>query len=251
VVEGELDGDLGDGLSEAEEGLLAAAAAGPALGERERAELDALLRRSPAAVAQLAELRAVVAQLEPLRASGTPWEESASPGLAARVAAVGAPAVAVPAPRRAARGRVAAYALAACGLLLVGGLGGSVLRGALDDHGAGDPAVTGPPGTLGAVETVTVATASSAVTASASVVAHTWGTETVLDMSGLAAGQTYQVVVVDEAGAAVVAGTFLGTGTSVDCTMNAAVLRQDADRVEVLDASGAAVITSDLPPVTA
>ena len=246
-----MDGETGSDLSEVERGLLAAAAAGPALDEDERAELDALLRRSPAAAAELAELRAVVAQLEPLRASGTPWEESASPELAARVAAVGGPSSALPAPRRAGRGRVAAYALAACGLLLVGGLGGTLLGGALTDDRPGAPVVTGPPGTLGAVETVSVATASSAVTASASVVAHTWGTETVLDMSGLAAGQTYEVVVVDEAGAAVVAGTFIGTGGGVDCTMNAAVLRQDADRVEVLDASGAAVITSDLPPVTA
>ena len=248
-----MDGDLTDD----ERGLLAAAAAGPALDERERTELDDLLRRSPAAAAELAELRAVVAQLEPLRASGTPWEETTSPELAARVAAVGEGPVVVPLQRRPerSRGRVAAFALAACGLLLVGGLGGSLLRGALDDRQtAGQPAdhaAEGPPGTLGAVEDVPVATTSSAVTATAAVVAHTWGTETVLDMSGLAAGQTYQVVVVDEAGTAVVAGTFIGTGKTVDCTMNAAVLRQDADRLEVLDASGAAVITSDLPPVTA
>lgn len=241
-----MDDDLTGDLTDAERGLLAAAAAGPALGGRERAELDALLRRSPAAAAELAELRAVVAQLEPLRASGTPWEESASPGLAARVAAVGR----VAAPPGRSRGRVAAFALAASALLLVGGLGGALLQGSLDEQRV-ERAVEGPPGTLGAVEQVPVATTSSAVTATASVVAHTWGTETLLDMTGLQAGQTYEVVVVDEAGAAVVAGTFIGTGGGVDCVMNAAVLRQDADRVEVLDASGAAVITSDLPPVTA
>jgi hypothetical protein len=252
-----MDGEPTGDLTDAERGLLAAAAAGPALDGRERAELAALLRRSPAAAAELAELRAVVTQLEPLRASGTPWEETTSPELAARVAAVGEGPVAVPVrvpgqrrPERS-RGRVAALALAACGLLLVGGLGGSLLRGALDGRPAVQQAVEGPAGTLGAVEDVPVATTSSAVTATAAVVAHTWGTETVLDMSGLAAGQTYQVVVVDEAGAAVVAGTFIGTEGTVDCTMNAAVLRQDADRLEVLDASGAAVITSDLPPVTA
>ncbi len=250
---------MDDELTDAERGLLAAAAAGPALEGDERTQLDALLRRSPAAAAELAELRAVVAQLEPLRSSGTPWDESTGPELAARVAAVadlpvtapGQAARRVPSQRRPerSRSRVAAYALAACALLLVGGLGGSLLRGALD---GGDPTTaTGPPGTLGAVEDVPVLTTSSAVSATASVVAHTWGTETVLDMTGLPAGQTYRVVVVDEAGTAVVAGTFIGTDQAIDCTMNAAVLRQDADRVEVLDPSGAAVITSDLPPVTA
>ncbi|MBC3763963.1 hypothetical protein ACUN7V_18585 [Quadrisphaera oryzae] len=250
-------------MDDADRALLAAAATGH-LDDDERPQLDALLARDPSAAAELAELRAVLAELEPLRDPAAAWRESASPGLGDRVGTAtgttgpttgtttSAPApvaVVLPLPRqrRSAR-RTAGLALAACLLLALGGVGGALVRGAIDQSGR--PAVlTGPPGTLGAVERVSTST-SDGVGATASVVSHTWGTETVLDLTGLQRGRTYQVVVVDEAGRAVVAGTVLGTGGAVDCTMNAAVLRADASRVQVLDPSGAAVVDAELPPVT-
>jgi anti-sigma factor RsiW len=245
-------------VDDADRALLAAAATGR-LDDDERARLDALLARDPAAASELAELRGVLDALEPLRDPAAAWREQpppplpAAPGPPGRSAPPGpsaqpAPAVLLPRQRSSGR-RTAALALAACLLLAVGGVGGALVRGALDERGR--PAVVvGPPGTLGAVEEVSTRT-SDGVGATASVVAHTWGTETVLDLSGLERGRTYQVVVVDEAGRAVVAGTVLGTGGAIDCTMNAAVLRADASRVQVLDPAGTAVVDAELPPVSA
>ncbi|MGQ7295566.1 hypothetical protein [Quadrisphaera sp. KR29] len=243
-------------MDDADRALLAAAATGH-LDEGERAQLEDLLAREPRAAAELAELRGVLAELEPLREPAAAWRETAPRPLPQEDEPGRAPAPAAQLPRqrsarrpgeRSAR-RTAGLALAACLLLAVGGLGGALVRGALDER-ARPAVVVGPPGTLGAVEQVAVTT-SPGVGATASVVAHRWGTETVLDLDGLAAGETYQVVVVDEAGRAVVAGTVLGTGGAIDCTMNAAVLRADAARVQVLDPDGTAVVDADLPPVTA
>lgn len=243
-------------MDDADRALLAAAATGH-LHDDERAQLDALLSRDASAAAELAELRAVLAELEPLRDPAAAWEERPAPPLAAVPEPAPAPRAApvvdqlphrLPRQHRPVR-RTAALALAACLLLAVGGVGGALVRGAVDERGRA-AVVAGPPGTLGAVERVSAQT-SAGVGATASVVAHTWGTETLLELTGLEAGRTYQVVVVDDAGTAVVAGTLIGTGGEVDCTMNAAVLRADASRVQVLAPDGAAVVSADLPPVTA
>ncbi|PWJ56470.1 hypothetical protein SAMN06264364_101448 [Quadrisphaera granulorum] len=237
-------------MDDADRALLAAAATGH-LDDDERSRLDALLARDPAAAAELADLRGVLAELEPLRDPAAAWREDASPALGERSTGTttsAAPLSQLPRQRRPAR-RPAALALAACVLLAVGGVGGALVRGALDER-AQPAVVVGPPGTLGAVEQVSTRT-SDGVGATASVVAHTWGTETVLDLTGLVQGRTYSVVVVDQSGRAVAAGTVLGTGGAVDCTMNAAVLRTEAAQVQVLDPEGTAVVSVDLPPVTA
>lgn len=230
-------------MDDADRGLLAAAATGH-LDDDERARLDALLARDPAAAAELDDLRGVLAELAPLRDPAAAWREEPprAPVLPAQQP------VQLPRQRRPA-GRTAALAVAACLLLVVGGVAGALVRGALDER-ARPAVVVGPPGTLGAVEQVSTRT-SDGVGATASVVAHTWGTETELDLSGLERGRTYQVVVVDDAGRAVVAGTVLGTGGAIDCTMNAAVLREDASRVQVLAPDGTAVVDAELPPVSA
>lgn len=59
-------------------------------------------------------------------------------------------------------------------------------------------------------------------------IAHTWGTETVLVVEGSAPGATYDVFVEDRSGGRLTSGSFLGTGSMLDCEMNAAVLREDA-----------------------
>ena len=103
------------------------------------------------------------------------------------------------------------------------------------------PGPSGPP-----QERLTVATASADVEAQASLVAHTWGTEIKLVLTGLDAGEEYRVTVVDRDGERVDAGTFLGVDDRpVVCDMNAAVLRSDAARMEVASRDGV-VIAADL-----
>lgn len=104
------------------------------------------------------------------------------------------------------------------------------------------PGPSGPP-----QEVLAVATSSTAVDAQASLVAHTWGTEVKLVMTGLDAGAEYSVTFIDRDGQRVPAGTFIGVNDRpVVCDMNAAVLRPDATRLEVASA-GEVVIEADLP----
>jgi hypothetical protein len=110
---------------------------------------------------------------------------------------------------------------------------------------------TGPAGTLGAVEDVTFAGAPAGVDVEGDVVAHTWGTETVLSVDGLPAGDSFTVVVIDAAGGVHASGTMLGSAVRIDCRLNADVLREDAAAVEIRDAAGDRVAVAELPPVSA
>ncbi len=83
------------------------------------------------------------------------------------------------------------------------------------------------------------------------VVAHTWGTETLLTVDGLTVGDSYSVVVVDAAGGEHSSGTMLGSAVRIDCRLNADVLRRDAASVEIRDAAGDRVAVAELPPVDA
>ncbi|WP_298807078.1 hypothetical protein [uncultured Pseudokineococcus sp.] len=225
--------------------LLGGAATGD-LDAAERAELEALLAEDPSAAAELEDLRAVLAVLPP-RGSG--WQEPVPPSrrpdptgadaTGAR-AAVDEPATDDLARRRRSPWAVAA---AAAALVLVGaGLGAGLASG-------GEGAPEGPPGTLGALEQVAVVGEPAGVDADLAVVAHTWGTETVLDVAGLPVGGAYRVVLVGEDGAEAGSGSFLGSEEPVECRLNAALLREDVDRLVVLDAADAVVMTADLPPV--
>ena len=106
-------------------------------------------------------------------------------------------------------------------------------------------------GTLGdtpsvPLESVAVS-AGEGVEASADLVAHTWGVEIKLAAAGLAAGRPYTVQVVTETGAVVDAGAFIGTGDkTLNCNLNASVLREDARSFAVLDDGGQKVLTADL-----
>jgi Putative zinc-finger len=84
-------------------------------------------------------------------------------------------------------------------------------------------------------------------------IAHAWGTEIRLVLSGLRDGQTYKVTLVSKDGERVNAGTFIGIGDKpLRCTFNAALLRKEADRLEVRTAGGELVSFAKLPeePVT-
>lgn len=85
------------------------------------------------------------------------------------------------------------------------------------------------------------------VEADAELVAHTWGTELILVVSGLADGESYTVRFSTDDGQQVSAGTFLGVGDApLVCSLNAAVLRPDATSFEVVDEGGAVVMRSDI-----
>jgi Putative zinc-finger len=83
----------------------------------------------------------------------------------------------------------------------------------------------------------------------AHLIEHAWGTEISLVVSGLRYGQTYRVTLVSEDGERVVnAGTFIGIGEkTLRGTFNAALLREDADSVEVRTPGGEPVFFAKLP----
>lgn len=82
---------------------------------------------------------------------------------------------------------------------------------------------------------------------SAALINHTWGTELVLDLTGLAAGTAYDVVFETVSGP-VGAGSLLAVpDVLMKCRFNAAPLRADVRAIEVRDPDGAAVLRSDLP----
>jgi Putative zinc-finger len=74
-------------------------------------------------------------------------------------------------------------------------------------------------------------------------IAHARGTEIRLDVSGLRDGQTYRVTLVSEDGERVNAGTFIGIGErTLRGTFNAALLRKEADRLEVSTTPGGELV---------
>ena len=79
-------------------------------------------------------------------------------------------------------------------------------------------------------------------------IAHDWGTEIRLVVSGAQDGQTYRVTLVSEDGERVGSGTFIGAGDEpVSGTFNAALLRKDAAKLEVHTPGGEPVFFATLP----
>ncbi len=227
--------------------LIAAALAGE-LSEDEQRELAAACAADPTMVAELEELRSTVSRLDRAQLS---WQEVQPPaGLGDRILAAtsgrqGQEPSAVADRGGAAAPRSRVWLLgAAAGLLLVGGVGGVALQGMFDG------APSGPPGTLGAVEDITFEGAPADSSIDAALVAHTWGTETVLEVDGLRVGESFEVVLVDRDGAELSSGTFFGTEQTVTCRMNAAVLRDEVSAVQIQDEDGRVVAASSVPAIT-
>ncbi|MDQ3544161.1 MAG: hypothetical protein M3431_09925 [Actinomycetota bacterium] len=84
------------------------------------------------------------------------------------------------------------------------------------------------------------------VIASASVVDHTWGMELLLDVEGLSVGERFEVVYVSKGGERVGVGGFVGAGVPIRCRNTSPLMRADAAKVEVIDATGAVVMSSML-----
>ncbi|MBO0594464.1 hypothetical protein I2487_02210 [Nesterenkonia sp. E16_10] len=125
-----------------------------------------------------------------------------------------------------------------------------------DDAAPGAPAdglvaeePLGPPGELGAQEPVSFSDPGAGVEVDGALVAHTWGTETVLEIDGLTPGEAFTVVLVGADGEEIESGSFLGSEVPVDCRMNGAVLREDVQRLEIRDDAGQAITAAALPEV--
>lgn len=216
------------------------------LSTAESDELERLLRTDPDARRELEELRETRDMLPPA-GSGVTFEAEPSPDLESRVVyALSSPAPPpVLAPATApTRSRPWALAAAAAALVLVAGVGGWAL-------GQRDPGMpTGPPGTLGAIEPISFTGEPRGVEVDASLVAHTWGTETVMTIDGLEKG-TYTVQVVGADGERVDSGTFIAPAQGItDCRMIGALLREEADVIVVSDSDGDVVMRSQLPQTT-
>jgi hypothetical protein len=248
---------------------LIAAALASDLSPDEAVELDALRVVDPTVDDEIASLGGVVALLVPV---GTWQDAHVDQALRDRVqsavardepgarderaeeaavapsdpATVPGSAPVVPLRPRARRSRRIALTVLGAAACVAVGVGGGVLAATpRDAH------VAGPPGTLGAVEHVAFAGEPSGVAVDGDLVAHTWGTETVLTVDGLPTGQAFSVVVVDDTGAEHESGAFLGTDVTIDCRMNAAVLREHVVSVEVRGADGAEIATASVPSVDA
>jgi len=77
---------------------------------------------------------------------------------------------------------------------------------------------------------------------------HARGTEIRLEVSGSRDGQTHEVTLVSEDGERVDSGTFIGIGErTLRGTFNAALLREDADRLEVRTPGGELEFFAELP----
>ncbi|PPI04707.1 hypothetical protein [Rathayibacter sp. AY1B8] len=239
------DQPAGDEPGGRREELLAAALAGDLSAEETR-EFESLRAADPSIDPELASFGAVVDRVGALGR----WEEAEpSPELRSRVAALAGErpelAESARAPRRRApRLRAVLAVAAAAALLVVGGVAGAALRSAEERP------VAGPPGTLGAVEAIAFDERTEGVTLDGSLVAHTWGTETILRGTGFALGESYDLVLVTGSGERLPSGSFLGSSAELDCEMNAAVLRESVAAVEITDAGGALVASAALPAVT-
>jgi len=246
-----------------EQAALIATAAADDLSPEQSREYDALVAADPSVADETATLRATL-----LRVDGLPgWTEvTPDPALGARVRdavgrqgpldAVGRTAgreARVSGAGRSSSRRRAGLVAAAVALLALGGVGGALVGEALRDAPV-DPARTdapeGPPGTLGALEPIEFTGEPDAVDIEAELVAHTWGTETVLGMSGWEPGASYRLVLLDTEGDVAESGTFRGSEVTILCRMNGDLLREDVDALEIRDADGAVVARSDVPDVT-
>lgn len=203
------------------------------LGEEERIEFQNHLDGCEVCQADLRELRPVVVALENAAPEDARDELPAPPkNLETRTfARIGSEA------RGRRRQRLytwTAAAAAAAVLVVVAGLVALV------------PLFGGPP-----TEPVAFSQVSSGVEAEASLIAHTWGTETVLVAEGLENGRTYEVTLTSADGAEVPSGTFVVTGEGpIECNLTAALLRENATRLRVLADGGEPVLEADLPDIS-
>lgn len=126
-------------------------------------------------------------------------------------------------------------AAAAVIFVVVGVFAFDSLTGGPEEYGLGDE------------EPITFVETPASVAADGTVIAHTWGTELVLEVEGLQSGEVYTATLESADGSPVPAGTFVGVeGVKIDCQLNGAVLREDTRSVSITDESGERVLHSEL-----
>lgn len=243
---------------------LIAAALADELTDGERAELAALRAADPSIDLEIEQLREVA---DGVATTGAWWEADDADAIVGRAMRAADEATAVPVtdaaagtadvervepasvlplrPRESGRRRRRWPLVAGAAACLAVGL----VVGVTVTSEPGPP--DGPPGTLGAVEEVDFVGEPDGVSVDGDLVAHTWGTETLLTVEGLPTGSTYEVVVIGLDGSEYDSGTFLGSDVTISCAMNAATLREEVAAVEIRDDAGAVVAAATVPPVEA
>lgn len=104
------------------------------------------------------------------------------------------------------------------------------------------PAPPGPPFEVLAFEPPPVG-----VTAAGKLIAHTWGSEVQLVITGLEDGAVYRASFIGEDGQETPAGTFIGVSARpIVCNLNAAVLREHVALLRVVDQGGETVLEADV-----
>ena len=138
-------------------------------------------------------------------------------------------------------------------LFLTGGIAAGVggVAGYLGRRAGETERVASPPAPPTAPPTEGVNFVGDAEVSTSALINHTWGTELLLDVRGLAEGTAYDVVYDTTAGD-VTAGSLLAVADVVmKCRFNAAPLRADVRAIEVRDADGAVALRADLPSTRA
>lgn len=210
----------------------------------ETVRLEAHLDGCPACRAELVDLEPLAGDLRLVDPARLPGPPPPPRDLGSRVlAAVRQESVLRDArERRASRGRrLRAVAVPVASAAVAAVLAGTIAYRVADPGQAPAPTV--------AVEQLTVTVLDGAVSAAgpATVVPHTWGVEVTFAASGFEAGRTYRALVRTADGQVAPAGEFLGVGAKeLTCDMQAAVLRPDAAQFEVVDDTGAPVLTLPL-----
>ncbi|MFN3599976.1 MAG: hypothetical protein ACK4UY_01150 [Dietzia sp.] len=236
---------------------LIGAALGGDLSETERRELDTLRRTDPQLDAELTSLGHLASTLG---RTSLPWraeDEDPPADLGRRVSAMVAAAEPdsaggtggdrgdeLAARRRPHGVRVVLGRTAAAVVLVATGAVGAL---AAQQWTQAPP--DGPPGTLGAVEPIAFAGQPAQSEITAHVVAHTWGTETLLEIDGLREGENFDVTIVDTEGNSIASGSFIGTEVTVECAMNAAILREQVAQIRIVSDDGSVEAAAELPRV--
>lgn len=68
-----------------------------------------------------------------------------------------------------------------------------------------------------------------------------------LDVDGLPVGESYDVVLVDTSGREIPAGAFLGSTVTINCRLNAAVMRDDVVGLRIERPDGSVVRSAEVP----
>ncbi|MGB3773587.1 MAG: hypothetical protein WBA00_20845 [Rhodococcus sp. (in: high G+C Gram-positive bacteria)] len=211
------------------------------LDEGETAELRALAVRDPSVDDEIRALRDTVDMLSP--AAGLNWTDpEPSELLRRRIARIERPAPP----------RWTTVAAAAAGIAIgVGAVLGVQSVGAGSDPAVIAQETVGPPGELGSFETVDFTESAPGVSVDGGLVAHTWGTETVLEITGVPVNEAFEVVLLGRSGETLPSsGTFLGSVVPIDCRMNAAVLRPEVVGIEIRAAAGRVMASASVPTVS-